>query len=156
MKKWIHLLKIGIKYFFFPKKDFPADVFYLIPIVVRFRSALFVSFFFFGMTKFRLLLFLCFVFDVFATRPQLVDQKLWFINRTVLNFDYEVAVVQMEFDQDMYLTGGGESFLCGLAEEPCPERDCVPCDWSSQQVFFFLFSNFLSHPPKELFVSQIN
>ena len=92
-----------------------------------------------------LFLFLCFVLNVFGTRPQLVDKRLWFVNRTVLNFEYEVAVAQMEFDQDMYLTGGGESFLCGLAEETCPKRDCVPCDWSSQQVFFslnFLFSSF--------------
>ena len=102
-----------------------------------------------------LFLFLCFVLNVFGTRPQLVDKRLWFVNRTVLNFEYEVAVAQMEFDQDMYLTGGGESFLCGLAEEACPERDCVPCDWSSQQVFFpelsfffFSFSIFCSRKLK--------
>ena len=90
---------------------------------------------------FHLLLFLCFVFGSLAVRPEIVDQKLWFLNQTILNVEYEVAVVQLEFDQDLYLT---ESYLCGRAEEPCPEIDCIPCDWSSQQVCFFFFSFSLS------------
>ena len=70
-----------------------------------------------------------------TVRPELVDQKMWFVNQTVLNEELGVAVVQMEFDQDLYLSG--EPFLCGRAEEPCPTIDCIPCDWSSQQVLFF-------------------
>ena len=90
---------------------------------------------------FRVRLLFCFVLGCFAVPPQLVDQKLWFVNETLLNVDYEVAVVQMEFDQDLYLSG--ESFVCAEAEKDCPDIDCIPCDWSSQQVicfFHFLFS----------------
>ena len=91
--------------------------------------------------SFGWVLFLGFVFvEVFAIRPRLVDEKLWFINQTILNIEYEAAVVQMEFDQELYLRG--ESFICGLSEKDCPETNCVPCDWSSQQVFsvlYFLF-----------------
>ena len=85
----------------------------------------------------RLLVFLCLVFVCFAVPPQLVDKKLWFVNETVLNVDSELAVFQMEFDQDLYLSG--ETFLCGEAEKVCPTPDCIPCDWSSQQVFFSFF-----------------
>ena len=88
-------------------------------------------------TPTRLLVFFCFVFVCFAVPPQLVDQKLWFVNETVLNVDSELAVFRMEFDQDLYLSG--ETFLCGEAEKVCPEPDCIPCDWSSQQVFFSFF-----------------
>ena len=80
----------------------------------------------------RLLSLFCFVLGCFAVPPQLVDKKLWFVNETVLNVDYELAVFQMEFDQDLYFSP--ETFVCGEAEKPCPATDCIPCDWSSQQV----------------------
>ena len=82
--------------------------------------------------RWEFLLFFSFVVGTFGSPPQLVDKKLWFVNQTLLNVEYEVGVVQMEFDQDLYLSG--ETFLCGEAEKECPPLDCVPCDWSSQQV----------------------
>ena len=94
-----------------------------------------------------------FVFGCFAVPPKLVDQKLWFVNDTILNVEYEMAVFQMEFDQDLYLSG--ESFLCGEAEKDCPTSDCIPCDWSSQQVLsllFFLFDNWIGWIKKFYFV----
>ena len=96
----------------------------------------------------------CFVLGCFGVPPKLVDQKLWFVNKTLLNIDYEVAVVQMEFDQDLYLSG--ETFVCGEAEKPCRDIDCIPCDWSSQQVpsdFFFLSIFFVCR--SSLFVLSI-
>ena len=85
------------------------------------------------MIRTLLLLSVFLLAPAFATRPQLVDQRLWFVDQTILNVDYQVAVAQMDFDQDLYLNGA--TFLCGLAEEPCPDTNCVPCDWSSQNVF---------------------
>ena len=86
----------------------------------------------------RLLVFLCFcVFVCFAVPPQLVDQKLWFVNETVLNVDFELAVFQMEFDQDLYLSG--ETFLCGEAEKICPEHLIVFLVIGLPNRFFFFF-----------------
>ena len=95
-----------------------------------------------------LLFFSSFVVGCFAVRPELVDKKMWFVNDTILNVDYEMAVLEMEFDQDLYLSG--ETFLCGRAEQDCPVTSCTPCDWSSQQVFFnphtfpFFFPSFFN------------
>ena len=66
-------------------------------------------------------------------RPKLLDQKVRFVNATTGGEYSELVVLQMEFDQDLYLAR--ESFLCGRAEQECPPSDCIPCDWSSQQVF---------------------
>ena len=93
-----------------------------------------------GSLSWCLLFFSFFFGGAFAIRPQLVNQQLWFMNQTVLNEEFRMAVVQMEFDQDLYLSG--ENFLCGRSEEDCPTTDCIPCDWSSQQVqFLFFFSS---------------
>ena len=69
-----------------------------------------------------------------AVRPEVLEKNVRFVNATVGGQYSELAVVQMEFDQDLYLAG--ESFLCGRAEQDCPPVACVPCDWSSQQVQF--------------------
>ena len=68
--------------------------------------------------------------------PSLVDSRIWYVNETVLNVDFEMAVVQLEFDQELYLSG--ETKLCGYADEPCEPAvpNCRACDWSGQQVFF--------------------
>ena len=104
-----------------------------------------------------LLSLFCFVFGCFAVPPQLVDQKMWFVNQSILGVDIEVAVYQMEFDQDLYLSG--ESFLCAEAEDSCPPSDCTPCDWSSQEVknnfVFLLFSFSVSFIPFFFFFFSI-
>ena len=84
----------------------------------------------------RFLLLFSLLSGTLGTPPKLVDQSVWFFNDTILNVEYEMAVVHLEFDQDIYLSG--ETFLCGEAEKECtPPNDCVPCDWSSQEVFLF-------------------
>ena len=63
------------------------------------------------------------------------------VNQTILGEEFEMGVFQMEFDQDLYLSG--QNFLCGEAEKACPTSDCLPCDWSSQEVSFVkIFSLF--------------
>lgn len=45
---------------------------------------------------------------------------------------YELAIVEFEFDQELYFNTA--PFLCAGASDACPPLDCVPCDWSSQNV----------------------
>ena len=73
-------------------------------------------------------------------RPKLVSSSVWYTEPSVLNVDFDLAVVRMEFDQPLYTNGA--SFLCGSATQSCGNLTCVPCDWSGQEVFFFFFSSF--------------
>ena len=71
-----------------------------------------------------------------GSRPELVSSSVWYSNQTVLNVDFDVAVVRMEFDQPLYTNG--QTFLCPSIDQSCPPVECTPCDWSGQQVFFHI------------------
>ena len=62
-------------------------------------------------------------------RPRLVRNSLRFLNQTVLNIVHELAIAELEFDQDLYAT---LPFLCGHADQECDPQpaNCVPCDWT--------------------------
>ena len=67
-------------------------------------------------------------------RPLLVDSSVWYTNQTVLNRNYELGVVRMEFNETVYVNGW--TFLCSSAGMSCPPLTCQACDWSGQQVTF--------------------
>jgi hypothetical protein len=71
---------------------------------------------------------------VVTTRPELVSSSVWYTNQTILNVDYDIALVRMEFDQPLYTNG--VSFLCSSADHGCDVPSCTACDWSGPQVLF--------------------
>jgi len=68
-----------------------------------------------------------------ATRPGLVSSSVWYTNQTVLNTNYELGVVRMEFNQSLYVNGW--TYLCSSAAKECPKLACRACDWSTPQVW---------------------
>ena len=72
-------------------------------------------------------------------RPKLLSSSVWYSNQTVLNVDFNVAVVRMEFDQALYTNG--QTFLCPSVDQSCPPLECTACDWSGQQVII-MFSTY--------------
>ena len=76
-----------------------------------------------------------------GARPELVSSSVWYSNQTVLNVDFDIAVVRMEFDQPLYTNG--QTFLCTSVDQSCPPVGCTPCDWSGQQVIFSHLCSFI-------------
>ncbi len=65
-----------------------------------------------------------------ASRPTLVSSSVWYTNTSVVAGSFELGVVRMEFDEEVYVTGWG--FLCAAADSQCTSLSCDACDWSSQ------------------------
>src|SRR3990167_4673379 len=82
---------------------------------------------------FRSLCFLSLFSLSTATRPGLVSSSVWYTNQTVLNTNYELGVVRLEFNQSLYVNGW--TYLCSSAAKECPKLACRACDWSTPQVW---------------------
>jgi len=82
---------------------------------------------------FSLFFFLSSLSFASATRPGLVSSSVWYTNQTVLNTNYELGVVRMEFNQSLYVNGW--TYLCSSAAKECPKLACRACDWSTPQVW---------------------
>ncbi len=76
---------------------------------------------------------LFFLFDeTEPLRPNLLSSSLWMTNQTIVNKNFQLGVVRMEFDQPLYSTG--MTLLCSSADQTCPPLNCTACDWSGQNV----------------------
>ena len=73
-------------------------------------------------------------------RPQLINNRVVPLSAVVASERYEYLMTTLEFDQDIYVN---EPFMCPGQEEGCVERECVPCDWTGENVSFFFFFFFL-------------
>ena len=69
-------------------------------------------------------------------RPQLTNNRVVPLSATVANEYYEYLLTTLEFDQDIYVN---DAFLCAGQELDCTPTECVPCDWSIEEVCCFLF-----------------
>ena len=67
---------------------------------------------------------------VLAARPNLVSSHLTVQNISLIGEDWKVAYADLEFDQPLFLN---EMLRCPLADLPCPQLSCTPCDWTSFQ-----------------------
>ena len=72
-----------------------------------------------------------------SSRPNLIGNEMWFVDEYVMDIRHTVAVTHLHFDQDLYIS---HPFLCAYADQSCQplREDCIPCDWSGQNVSDFV------------------
>ena len=76
-----------------------------------------------------LLLLTPFLRKVDGVRPQLANSSVSFGNANILGSSWDIARVELQFDQDLYVS---DMLLCPFIEEPCPSLpSCQPCDWTN-------------------------
>ena len=70
-------------------------------------------------------------------RPQLTNSRVLPLQGMVASERYEYLLTTLEFDQDVYVN---DAFLCPGQDRDCVKSDCVPCDWSGEEVVVFFHS----------------
>src|SRR3989338_9284023 len=60
--------------------------------------------------------------------PELTSGRVYYQNVTLITSNWEVALVELDFDEDLYLN---QALLCPFADQGCgTPPSCRVCDWT--------------------------